>query len=168
MHRLNIKIMDSCPNKKDVIEYYQKKVNSTSYKGDAGIDLIFPDDVIFETNRVKKCGLGISCELIHRETGEPASFYLTPRSSIVNTPLMLANSVGVFDAGYRGEVIAALRCYIDKDHTTTLHDSRYLVSKNDRLVQVVAPDLFPICVNLVNELSSSERGERGFGSTNTR
>ena len=168
MHILKIKILDNCPNKDYVRDFYQNKVDKVTYNNDSGIDLIFPSDQVFMTNRVKKCELGIACEFIPSGELESGAFDLVARSSIVGTPLMLANAVGIFDPGYRGEVIAAFRCFTDRDHKTTVDDFKYSVAKGTRLVQIVAPDRKPIRVVLVDELSSTDRGSNGFGSTNSR
>ncbi|AYV85378.1 MAG: deoxyuridine 5'-triphosphate nucleotidohydrolase [Satyrvirus sp.] len=172
---LKIKILDSCPNKEFVRQFYQDKISSTdspsatnkikSYRGDCGIDLIFPEDRILDVNKVTKCGMGIACEFIPAHCCGSGAFDLVPRSSISNTPLMLANSIGIFDPEYRGEVIAAIRCCSDNESAPKfLH---YTVTKGTRLVQIVAPDRKPIKLELVNELSKTERGSNGFGSTNT-
>src|SRR5437868_5389233 len=119
MHILKIKISSTCPNIEFVREFYQNKVKQISYQRDCGVDLIFPSDEIFITNQVTKCGLGIECEFIPDGESESGAFDLVARSSISNTPLMLTNCVGIFDPGYRGEVIAAFRCFIDRNHKST-------------------------------------------------
>ena len=81
-----------------------------------------------------------------------------PRSSISKTPLMLANHTGIIDAGYRGSLIGAFRNVSGED---------FQVEKHTRLLQVCHPSLCPIIVELVDEseLSTTARGEGGFGST---
>ena len=56
--------------------------------------------------------LGISCE-----TMEKRPYFLMPRSSISKTPLRLCNSVGLIDAGYRGEIMAAVDNIKQEDYT---------------------------------------------------
>ncbi len=168
MHLLKIKILDHCPNKEYVTEFYQNKVNKVSYQRDCGVDLILPDDELFLTNCVTRCGMGIACEFIPNGEVESGAFDLVARSSISDTPLMLTNGVGIFDPGYRGEVIAAFRCFIDRNHKSTLDDFKFFVEKGRRLVQIVAPDRKPITVQLVDDLSTTDRGENGFGSTNNK
>jgi dUTP pyrophosphatase len=83
------------------------------------------------------------------------AFYMLPRSSISRTPLRLANSVGLIDAGYRGPLIAAV-------------DGVYIVGEHERLFQIVAPDLLPWDdVRIVSEIPGGPtvRGAGGFGST---
>ena len=88
-------------------------------------------------------------------------YYLYPRSSTgTKTPLRLANSVGIIDSGYRGNIIAAFDNWLDDDYT---------VLKDSRVVQLCPPDLsYPVVVSLVSEeseLGLTKRGEGGFGST---
>lgn len=175
MHVLKVKILDSCPNRSMVTDFYANKVALTSYSRDCGVDLIFPADITFTPGSVTKAELGIACELILNEeliSGNQCSllsgpFDLVPRSSIINTPLMLANGVGIFDPDYRGQVIAAFRCMYDRNHPTTIDSSEYRVEAGQRLVQIVAPDRKPIRVELVHALTETVRGGNGFGSTNT-
>ena len=72
------------------------------------------------------------------------------------TPLRLSNSVGIIDAGYRGNLCA----YVDN-----IKQNPYTVNRGDRLVQICAPNLEPINFSIVNQLSGSQRGNDGFGST---
>ena len=67
-----------------------------------------------------------------------------------------ANCVGVADSDYRGEYIVAL-------HNDT--DYVQIVSKNDRIAQLVIMSYLPIEFEEVNELSETKRGNGGFGST---
>ena len=64
------------------------------------------------------------------------------RSSISKTPLMLANGVGIMDAGYRGECKAALK---------NISNNEYVIQPYTRLVQACRPDLAPFGVRIVNE-----------------
>jgi dUTPase len=68
--------------------------------------------------------------------------------------------VGIIDSGYRGDLIGAFDCGSS--------GSQYVVLKQDKLVQICAPGLVPIIVELVDslqELGDTARGECGFGST---
>jgi len=88
-------------------------------------------------------------------------YYMYPRSSISKTPLMLANQTGIIDSGYRGNLIAAVR------YLPSMKDSTYNVEKHIRLFQICHPQLCPVYVVMVDEdqLSLTERGSGGFGST---
>jgi hypothetical protein len=83
-------------------------------------------------------------------------FWLTPRSSIYRSGLMMANSVGVIDKSYRGELKAPV-------WSMTGNSS---VVRGERLFQIVAPDMGWIRnVRIVDSMSETVRGTGGFGST---
>lgn len=103
---------------------------------------------------------------------KPCGFYLYPRSSISKTRMRLANSVGIIDAGYRGDLIAAVDTIGLFGSTDIWHvwkETLSPIKKYDRYFQVCAPDLSPFLVHIVdaeNELSPpTARGQGGFGST---
>ena len=127
-------------------------------RGDAGLDLYCPDDLMIEPNDTKFINLKIQCEALSDNNDRNISYYLHCRSSIAKTPLRLANSVGIIDAGYRGDIIASV------DNRSS---EPYQIQKGHRLFQIVGRYLEPIELELVEELSNSERGNRGFGSTGT-
>ena len=106
-------------------------------------------DRILENER--KIKLGISCESV-----DGKGYFLFPRSSISKTPLRMANSIGLIDGGYRGEIMAS--CDNIKDHV-------YRVNKGQRLFQLVAFDSSPITYSIKEELTETSRGKDGFGST---
>ena len=70
---------------------------------------------------------------------------------------MLANSVGIIDSGYRGNIKVALKIFA-KFHS---------IHKYSRLTQICLPSLQPFLIKLVEEedLTETIRGEGGFGST---
>jgi deoxyuridine 5'-triphosphate nucleotidohydrolase len=83
-------------------------------------------------------------------------FWLVPRSSIYKTGLVMANSIGVIDKSYRGELKAPV--WSMSGDTT--------VERGDRLFQIVAPEMGWIRhIRLVDSLPQTDRGEDGFGST---
>jgi dUTPase len=99
-------------------------------------------------------------------------FYLYPRSSISKTRMRLANSVGIIDAGYRGDLIAAvdtIGLFGSTDIWHTWKETLSPIKKYDRYFQVCAPDLSPFLVHIVGteaELGApTTRGTGGFGST---
>ena len=148
-----------------------QKHNATTLNSDypnAGFDVYFPRDVNVHTNKSEFVKMNIICEMHifneRKERWEPVSYYSYPRSSISKTPLMLANSVGIIDSGYRGELIGAFRNIGSSEHYTVDY---YTVEKYSRLLQICAPDLRPIYVELVTEnfFEQTNRGSGGFGST---
>lgn len=135
---------------------------------DAGFDLFCPEEIIMAGRQTWKVNHQVktAMEFIKGGEGEreglPVGYYLYPRSSTgTKTPLRLANSVGIIDAGYRGHLIAVFDNW---------QDSNYVIELQQRLVQICPPNLtYPIYVKLVAteaELGlSTERGAGGFGST---
>lgn len=102
----------------------------------------------------------------------PTGFYLYPRSSISKTRMRLANSVGIIDAGYRGDIIAAvdtIGLFGSNDIWHVWKETLSPIQKYDRYFQLCAPDLSAFQVHIVDteaELGAlTTRGEGGFGST---
>ena len=121
------------------------------HQATAALDVyILKDQIIkpWETTRIR---LGISCENIDKK-----AYFLMPRSSISKTPLRLANSVGLIDAGYRGEIMAAV---------DNIKDISHRLESGQRLFQIVAMDGSEIHFDLTGDLSQTSRGKDGFGST---
>lgn len=142
--------------KTDNIELQEKYNSHTNYHpGDSGLDLFCPKDILVKSGETVKIDLEIQCESL--KDNHNVSYYLYPRSSIVKTPLRLANSVGIIDAGYRGNIMA----FVDN-----IKGEDFLVEKGTRLFQICSGDLSPLTFELVNELSDTSRGTGGFGSTN--
>ncbi len=121
------------------------------HAGDAGLDLFVLDDQTFSPGETQPIPLGIQCE-----PADGRAYLLIPRSSISKTPLRMANSIGLIDGGYRGELLAVCDNIKAAAHT---------VPRGDRLFQLVAMDGSPIEYELTDELSTSARGSGGFGST---
>lgn len=87
----------------------------------------------------------------------PSPYYLYARSSIYKTAFSLANNVGIIDSGYRGNICAALH------NNSGIYTS---VKMGTRMTQICMPGLCPnFHVRLVSKLTTTDRGEGGFGST---
>lgn len=154
------------PRDSEVAENY--KDWNEHHKGDAGLDLFFPDTVTVPGKTIgMKIGLGIQCEPLGNirpfKMGEPAglreypvAYELFPRSSIGKTSIRLANSIGLIDPGYRGEIMVMVDNLSEEDFT---------LEKGTRLFQLVAADRKPIEIMITNELSETSRGQGGHGST---
>lgn len=156
-----------CENE-EIASYYSKRSN---FEDDAGVDLYCPTEVYIRCNLpvATMVDYKIKCRMLD-ENGKQVSYYLYPRSSISKTPLLLANSVGIVDRGYRGSLKAAFRnTYLTPDwlcgESNEKEDYGYTIQKGERLVQICGPALLPIKVKLVESLDTTERGEGGFGST---
>jgi dUTP pyrophosphatase len=168
-------ILNIQPLSSEIETLYQN--HETFNEGDSGLDLFIPNDIFIKSGETVFVKLGIKCEMIEyaestQATSRYASYYLYPRSSISKTPLLLHNSVGIIDSGYRGELVAAFK-YVpttqDIININKLSDvgeiPTYKISKGTRLVQICSPNLSPFKFVLSSSLSETQRGEAGFGST---
>ena len=121
--------------------------------GDAGMDLV-ATSIISETNTQITYGIGLALEIPDGFVG-----LVFPRSSIRKTRLQLSNSVGVIDSGYRGE----LQATFNKINNNSQSENDYKVG--DRIAQIMIIPYPKIIFREVEELSNTERGDGGFGST---
>ena len=126
-------------------------IPSYSKVGDAGMDLTITS-IIENTSFSVSYGFGIAIEI-------PTNFVglVFPRSSVRNQELILSNCVGVIDSGYRGEIQATFK------KTNGLDSISYKVG--DRGAQIIILPYPTIYMTEVPELSNTERGTGGFGST---
>jgi len=122
--------------------------------GDAGMDLTAVSCVIDEQNGQTNYGTGLSFEIPQGYVG-----LIFPRSSIRKTVLSLTNCVGVIDSGYRGEVSFTFRAHDVGD----VFGKIYRVG--DKIGQIIIMPYPKIEFQEVDELSITERGSGGFGST---
>ena len=129
---------------------------SREVRGDAGLDLYCPGNLEVLPGQTKCIDFKIQCEGLSDSDARNVCYYLYPRSSISKTPFRLANSVGIIDAGYRGNLMAMV------DNTSKEVQT---IQKGTRLFQICGRYLEPIHLELVELLSESERGNEGFGST---
>lgn len=123
--------------------------------GDAGADLvatsIFVDDS--KDNQIVY-GTGLAVEIPEGMVG-----LVFPRSSVRNYDLTMSNSVGVIDSGYRGEIMVTFNI------KPGLLDKRKLYLLGDRIAQLVILPV-PLAQYVeVEELSETQRGTGGHGST---
>ena len=126
-------------------------IPSYSKVGDAGMDLTITS-VKENTTFDVSYGFGISMEIPKNFVG-----LVFPRSSVRNQDLMLSNCVGVIDSGYRGELQATFK------KTQGLDSIKYKVG--DRGAQIIILPYPQIKMVESDELSDTERGTSGFGST---
>lgn len=118
--------------------------------GDAGMDMtatsLIRNEVYYEY------GTDIAVEIPEGYVG-----LLFPRSSISKTKQILANHVGVIDSGYRGEIKFRFK--------KLAWDNGEVYNVGDRIGQLIIIPYPQVELVEVDELSSSERGEGGYGST---
>ena len=128
-------------------------------QGDAGADLVatskeyrreygfYVDQIIY--------GFGLAIVIPDGHVG-----LLFPRSSIYKTELTLANSVGVIDSKYRGEIKAVFN--VDAAHG---EDGPVEYDVGDRVAQLVIIPIPDVQFEEVDELDDTDRGDGSFGHT---
>ena len=134
---------------KRVSEYAQLPTRGS--KDAAGLDLYCPFHIKVPADSQKKIPLGIAVEIPKGHMG-----LLVPRSSMSKTPLRCANSVGIVDADYRGEISIVYE---------NVSCSDYMIFRGDRIAQLIIVPITVVDVEEVQTLSETERGTGGYGST---
>jgi len=126
-------------------------------KGAAAVDLAAAIDepITLKPGSIVKIPSGIAIEL-------PSDAYVAlvfGRSGLgIKHGITLANSVGVIDSDYRGEIMVGL---------VNNGEEPYTVMPNERIAQLMVTGVCTLPVVLCDELSDTERGEGGLGSTGT-
>lgn len=121
---------------------------------DAGFDLYCTSKEIDWGRRQLVCHTGLAFEIPEGYVG-----LLFPRSSLSNKPLMMANSVGVIDSGYRGEVTAEFNI------TDTRYSAFSHYQEGDKIAQMIIIPYPEIEFEWADSLSETDRGTGGHGST---
>lgn len=123
-----------------------------AHADDAAFDLRSRVDMVLPVRRSTLVPAGFSMEL-------PPGFeaQIRPRSGLaLKHDLMLTNSPGTIDAGYRGEVGVIMYNGGDKE---------FVIKRGDRIAQMVIARLPEVALVKAETLSATGRGEGGFGST---
>lgn len=111
-----------------------------------------------ETNSVNftqvKYDLGFALEL-----PEGYCAKIIPRSSIVKTPLRLANNIGLIDSDYRGEISAVF------DYAPSMNPESIPYLFDDRVCQLLIEKVEDVQLIEAQQLSDTDRGSGGYGST---
>lgn len=159
-YELEIQILDSNIVDVERVNTYKNEMNRSDLN--AGFDLFTAMNV-----KIDKQGFipfGIVARLVKVEQMPKSNdyikmdshFWLMPRSSIYKSGLIMANSTGVIDKSYRGELKAPVWSMMGEVE----------VHQNDRLFQIVAPDMGWIRhITIVDSMPQTERGNNGFGSS---
>lgn len=143
---------------------------------DSGFDLYCPKYISLSKYDIQdgieqlKLDHEIQCSAVYKTNNLTynTGYYLYPRSSVSKTRFRLANSVGIIDSGYRGNIIGVFDVKRFSDEENCDGNNPYSIVKGDRMCQLCAPNLGPIFVRVADrneEPSSTERGAGGFGST---
>jgi len=132
-------------------------IPSYAKPGDAGLDLVATSMFINEPDGYVEFGTGLAIEIPENHVG-----LIFPRSSISNKDVTLSNSVGVVDSQYRGEIKFRFK------PTAAGFSGKFELRNYDigdkvgQLIIMPYPKIEPV---EVDELSDTERGSGGFGST---
>jgi dUTP pyrophosphatase len=123
------------------------------HRWDAGVDLKSNnDDVTLEPGEQVKIHTGVRAEIPARYMG-----LIVPRSGLGSKYRMqLANTVGVIDSTYRGEIMV---------NVYNNGDGNIYINKYDRFCQLIIVPILVANYRVVSQLSGTARGEGGFGST---
>jgi dUTP pyrophosphatase len=121
--------------------------------GDAGADLTATEAVTLAPGQRAVVGTGVRLALPEGTVG-----FVMPRSGLAaKHGITLVNAPGTIDSGYRGEIKVIL---LNTDAAET-----YAIAAGDRIAQLVVMQLAPVNFIQTEQLSASQRGEGGFGST---
>lgn len=125
--------------------------------GSGAFDFYLPENAFIDTHKKSvKVPLGVAVEVPHGY-----GLFIIPRSSTgLKTTLRQSNSIGLIDSDYRGE-IAVILDNLDEVEA-------YALNKGERIAQGYLVKLPHVNIVEVNELSETERGTGGFGSTGTK
>ncbi len=153
-------------------------IPSYAHPADAGMDLVATSRMFDKYGNVSY-GTGIAVEIPEGHVG-----LIFPRSSISKKSLSLCNSVGCVDSNYRGEIMvkckptAAFMDFSDEDSNSYTYDIVGLLGENrkdapdaelydigDRIAQLIIMPYPHIDFIEVEDLSDSDRGVNGFGSS---
>ncbi len=118
--------------------------------GDAGMDVFAISKK--ETDKFIEYGTGLAFEV-----PEGYVMLIFARSSVTNKDLMLKNSVGVLDSGYRGELVMRFNKIGDEEYTI-----------GDKIGQIFVLPFPTVEFQESETLSESSRGKGGFGSTGNK
>ena len=126
---------------------------SYAHEGDAGLDLRSTQDVAIPANSRATVACGIALAIPRGYAG-----LVVARSGLASRHgIGIVNAPGLIDSGYRGEIKVIL-------HNTDGH-ADFTVRRGDRIAQLVIIEVPTVSLSYVEDLSSTQRGEDGFGSS---
>lgn len=126
---------------------------SYAYEGDAGLDLRSNEDVTLAPLERRLISTGLAIALPEGYAG-----FVQPRSGLaLREGLSMANTPGLIDAHYRGELKV---CAVNLDSTKEIH-----IERGERIAQLVIQKIPLVKLLEVDELDKTDRGTGGFGSS---
>ena len=124
-----------------------------AYEGDAGLDLTSCERVVLEPGARALVPTGVAVAIPEGHAG-----LVVPRSGLAaEHGLSIVNAPGLIDSGYRGELLVIL-------HNTD-RERAFTVEPGMRIAQLVVVAVSQVRLLEVDELTASERGPRGHGSS---
>lgn len=124
-----------------------------AYEGDAGLDLRSNEDVVLAPFERRLIATGLAIAIPEGYAG-----FVQPRSGLaLREGLSMANTPGLIDAHYRGE-LKVVAVNLDAKNPIT-------ISKGERIAQLVIQKVPVVELVEVEELDETDRGEGGFGSS---
>ena len=128
-------------------------IPSYATPGDAGADLVTTTDVVIEPGERAVVGTGVAIAL-----PDGYAAFVHPRSGLAaRVGLSVVNTPGTIDSGYRGEIRI---CLINHDLREPIE-----LRRGDRIAQLVVQRVEHAVFREVDELTDSQRGAGGYGST---
>ena len=126
---------------------------SYAYEGDAGLDLRSAEDVTLAPHERRLVSTGLAIAIPKGYAG-----FVQPRSGLaLREGLSMANTPGLIDAHYRGELKV---CAVNLDDSTPIR-----ITRGERIAQLVIQRAPVVQLLEVEELDETDRGEGGFGSS---
>jgi dUTP pyrophosphatase len=124
-----------------------------AYEGDAGVDLAACEGTVLEPGSRAVIATGLAVEIPDGYAG-----FVLPRSGLAaRHGIGVVNSPGLIDSGYRGEIRVVL--------INSNREAAFVVEPGMRIAQLVIAPVASGRLVAVDELATSERGARGFGSS---
>ena len=124
-----------------------------AYEGDAGLDLRSNEDVVLAPHERRLIGTGLAIAIPDGYAG-----FVQPRSGLaLKQGLSMANTPGLVDAHYRGELKV---CAVNLDDETPIS-----IARGERIAQLVIQKVPVVSLIEVDQLGETDRGQGGFGST---
>ena len=140
--RLNIKRLDP-----------SVELPSYAYTGDAGLDLRANEDVLLQPFERRLVSTGLAVAIPEGYAG-----FVQPRSGMaLKRGLSMANTPGLIDAHYRGELKV---CAVNLDAHEPI-----VIERGERIAQLVIQRVPVVELVEVDELDETDRGAGGFGSS---
>jgi dUTPase len=160
-------------------------VDDPTVVGDLGREITLEDGTkvpLYKNISYLEYHTAIKIQPLHTSNGDYHHVDMHPRSSVRKYNLVLANSIGLIDNDYRGEILVSFKYFFQPEDFVIEFTSEEgkvfqpqslmaginwskVYRKGDKIAQLVAEKTNPTNYTFVSELAATARGEGGFGST---